>query len=631
MQFDYNDLMFDPIAPPAIPDRRYVLWASRSHTDAEIPFIAPWIAHPQGVLLIRRQGDQEFVFWNGKSYSLTALRQRLRNNPPLPLDQIVDPARRLKVAEARLESGALGDDKAFVRGLLLNVLDPVGQAKKIERASQADSRANPFGMSDEDTGPHELWYSSLALLRDFGKQDGRREATVAALTPIATTARRRIRLTAALALVDLGSAAGREALIAGFNVESGAISSDPADDMTFPGRYPYDDSSITACAHALARLGDRRGLKHPRADVRLAAAQAFRDIRDPELRMVLEGLAGELEPQVEKLWVNGELAEPRKPGDYTNRYPDAWVQTHRLLARFGEDQSLRRLLDAYVLDFNTYPEKNAPLVPMVRAIMSSVGPSLAEAIHAADASPSHLVERLQKLVPDATQWTSPSLTALRVSLEPPSNKSAERRQDKPAQSDIMKLLGESDANQRAEGLAAAGYHQFVDLYGKVLDVAAHGSGVERNAAIYALGFYGQDVPETVLRQLMASDDLEIRMSGLELATRRSPARFAHESMDIVRSVVRQSQNKKPAVAERSRNAASLPRLLSRLGRGPLPAPLLDGLADPEPEVRRIVIEALALAGNPDAVKALNSIVKDRDIDIRAAARKAIAQLGPIDR
>ena len=358
MQFDYNDLMFDPIAAPAIPDRRYVLWASQA--NAEIPSIAPWIAHPQGLLLIRRQGDQEFVFWNGKSYSLTTLRQRLGNNPRLPLDQIVDPARRLKVAEARLESGALGDDRAFVRGLLLNVLDPAGQAKKIERASQADSRANPFGMSDEDTGPHELWYSSLALLRDFGKQEGRREAAVAALTPIATTARPRIRLTAALALVDLGSSAGREALIAGFNVESGAISSDPADDMTFPGRYPYDDSSITACAHALARLGDRRGLKHPRVDVRLAAAQALRDIRDPELRMVLEGLAGELEPQVEKLRVSGELAAPRKPGDYTNRYPDAWVQTHRLLARFGEHQSLRRLLDAYVLDFNTYPEKNAP-------------------------------------------------------------------------------------------------------------------------------------------------------------------------------------------------------------------------------------------------------------------------------
>ena len=144
MQFDYNDLMFEPIAPPAIPDRRYVLWALRSSTDGEIPLIAPWTAHPQGLLLIRRRGNQEFVFWNGKSYSVAALRHRLRNNPRLPLDQIVNPVVRLRVAEARLEGGTLGDDKAFVRGLLLNVLDPEGQAKKIERASQADSRAKPL-------------------------------------------------------------------------------------------------------------------------------------------------------------------------------------------------------------------------------------------------------------------------------------------------------------------------------------------------------------------------------------------------------------------------------------------------------------------------------------------------------
>jgi len=592
MQFDYNDLMFEPIAPPAIPDRRYVLWALRSSTDGEIPLIAPWTTHPQGLLLIRRQGNQEFVFWNGKSYSVAALRQRLKNNPQLPLDQIVNPVRRLRVAEARLEGGTLGDAKAFVRGLLLNVLDPAGQAKKIERASQADSRANPFGMSDEDTQPHELWYSSLALLRDFGKEKGRRAAAIAAITPIATTARRRVRLAAALALVDLGSAAGREALIRGFNSDSGAISSDPPDDMTFPGRYPYDDSSITACAHALARLGDRRGLKHPKADVRLAAAQAFRDTPDPEVRTMLEGLARELEPQVEKLRIDGDLTKPRSRGDYTHRYPDAWVRTHRLLARYGEEQSLRRLLDAYVLDFNTYPEEHAPAIPMARPIMSSTGPSLAGAIHAADASPTHLLERLQKLVSDDTQWTSPPLTALRASLVPSAEKSAEREQDKPTQSAIVKLLGDSDPNRRAEGLAAAGYHQFVDLYDKVLEVAAQGSGVERNAAIYGLGFYGRDVPDGVLRELMTADDLGIRLSGLELATRRNPARFARESMDVVRSVVKQSQADQPPVTEQHSHTTSLPRLLSRLARGPLPAPLLDGLTDPEPQVRRIVIEAL---------------------------------------
>jgi HEAT repeat protein len=102
-------------------------------------------------------------------------------------------------------------------------------------------------------------------------------------------------------------------------------------------------------------------------------------------------------------------------------------------------------------------------------------------------------------------------------------------------------------------------------------------------------------------------------------------------MDVVRSVVKHSQTDQPPVTEQRSDTASLPRLLSRLARGPLPAPLLDGLADPEPQVRRIVIEALALAGHPDAEQALKPLTTDRDITTRAAARKAIGQLGPIDR
>jgi hypothetical protein len=629
LQFDYNDLMFEPIAPPAIPDRRYVVWGLRSSTDGEIPAIAPWTAHPQGVLLIRRQNGQEFVFWNGKGFELTALRQHLKSEPRLPLDRIVDPALRLKIAEARLESGTLGDEKAFVRGLVLNIVDPEEQAKRIERTSNADSRGNPFGMSDADTTPHELWYSSVALLRDLGKEEGRRDAAIAALTPIATTARPRIRLAAALALVDLGSAAGRAALIAGFESESGAISSDPADDMTFPGRYPYDDSSIAACSHALARLGDRRGLTHPRADVRLAAAQAFRDTPDAEVKKVLEALAGELEPQVEKLRVAGDLTKPRGAGDFTNRYPDAWVRTHRLLSRFGDELSLRLLLDAYVLDFKTYPEEHAPIVPMARPFMSSTGSSLAGAIHDADASPTHLLERLQKLLPDQVKWASPPLSALRASLDPASDKSAEPVRQKPAQSEIVKLLADSDPNKRAEALAAAGYHQFADLFDTVLGVAANGSGVERRAAIYALGFYDRDAPDTLLRHLMVSHDLEIRVSGFELATRKNAARFARESMDVVRAVVKPSQSDRRSTT--APNPDLLPRILSRLARGPLPAPLLDGLADPDPQVRLIVIEGLALAGNLDAEPALRPLTRHRDRATRDAAAKAIEQLGPIDR
>lgn len=134
-----------------------------------------------------------------------------------------------------------------------------------------------------------------------------------------------------------------------------------------------------------------------------------------------------------------------------------------------------------------------------------------------------------------------------------------------------------------------------------------------------------------MRQLMTSDDPDIRVTGLDLATRRNPARFARESMDVVRSVVKQSQTDQPPVTRERPDAAALPRLLARLARGPLPAPLLDDLADPEPQVRRIVIDALALAGNPDAAPLLKSLTTDRDATVRRAARTAIRQMGPIDR
>jgi HEAT repeat protein len=44
-----------------------------------------------------------------------------------------------------------------------------------------------------------------------------------------------------------------------------------------------------------------------------------------------------------------------------------------------------------------------------------------------------------------------------------------------------------------------------------------------------------------------------------------------------------------------------------------------------------VIEALALAGNPDAEPALRPLTRHRDMITRDAAAKAIGQLGPIGR
>jgi hypothetical protein len=629
VQYDYCDLISEPIAAPVIEGRRYLLWAVPTPEDAEIPAVAPWTAHPQGFLQVRGQGDGEFIYWSGKIYSVKAIRAALAAGQRLPLDQIADPARRLRVAEARLSRRDLGGERAFIQGLLANVLDPEGQAKNVERSTPNAKSAEPFGMSQGENQPHALWYQSLALLRDLGRDEKRRESAVAALTPVAQTARPTIRLAAALALVDLGSSAGKEALIRGLQSESGAISSDPPDTMTFPGRYPYDDSSTTACAHALARLGDRRGLKHPKVEVRLAAADALQDRPDPDLRKALETLSAELQPQVEKLRSTGELARPRRPGDHTHRFPETWVRTQRLLARMGDDAALRRLVQAYIVDAATYPKEETPLVPTGRPTSWSSGPSPGQALHGASESPAHLLHRLKKILGDDPQWNAPALRQLRASLEErPSQESEKPARRKPTETEIANLLADPSPDRRAEGLAAAGYHRIDAFQAKVLDIALNGKGIERNAAIYALRLYDREVPEPVLRRLMASEDVGVRLSAVELATRADAARFAPETMDLVRAQIAHAAKAKSDDWEAQRSLSYMSRIVCRLARGPIPRPLLDGLKDPDPVVRRIVVEAIGLSGNPDAARSIEPLTRDADPATRQASRTALDFLGP---
>src|SRR5262249_13794871 len=95
VQYDYSDLIFERVAPPVIDGRHYVLWALTTPKGGEVPAVAPWTAHPQGFLQVRGRGDGEFIFWNGKSYSVSAIRDAVVAGQRLPLDQIVDPVRRL--------------------------------------------------------------------------------------------------------------------------------------------------------------------------------------------------------------------------------------------------------------------------------------------------------------------------------------------------------------------------------------------------------------------------------------------------------------------------------------------------------------------------------------------------------
>lgn len=91
-----------------------------------------------------------------------------------------------------------------------------------------------------------------------------------------------------------------------------------------------------------------------------------------------------------------------------------------------------------------------------------------------------------------------------------------------------------------------------------------------------------------------------------------------------------SADAKPDDFDAKRGLEQLPRLLCRLARGPLPKPLLDGLTDPDPVIRRVVVRALELSGNPDAVPALRPLATDPDPAVREAVRAALAFIGPAE-
>ena len=632
MQYDYSDLISEPISPPAIENRRYLLFAFKTPKNSEVPSLASLVAYPQGFLLVRGELGAEFVYWNGRSYSIAAIQSALKTRKRLPLDQIIDPVRRLKVAEARMNDGDLGDPKAFVRGLLLNLVDPEGQAKKVERNIKSAGENDMFGMNRDAGQPHGLWYNSLARLRDLGKDEVRRVEVIEALKPVVKTARQPVRLATALALVDLGNDAGRDALIKGFESESGPISSDPSDKMTYPGRYPYDESSITACAHALARLGDRRGLNHPKPEVRLAAAVALVDRPDADLQGALKSLATELEPRAEALRASGELTKLRRTGDYTNRYPAHWVRTLQLLARIGDDVAFRQLVEAYLADADTYPKDETLLMPRAQvASWTSNGLSPGRGIRDSNKNSPEVVERLRRLFGQDSRWEKSSFKILRESLsETEQSTTTEPSRPKPPEESIGALLRSADADKRAEGLAAAGYHGMGIFYDTVLEAAVSRKGVEKNAAIYSLGLFGRDVPETTLRQLIADEDLGVRFNAIELATRKNPGRFALEAMKFVRAKTVQAKDAKPDNWEIQREMAYLPRVLSRLARGPIPQPMLAGLKDPDPTVRRIVIQAFELSGNPDSVKYIQAIARpDADAETLKSSQQAIRIIGPM--
>jgi len=111
------------------------------------------------------------------------------------------------------------------------------------------------------------------------------------------------------------------------------------------------------------------------------------------------------------------------------------------------------------------------------------------------------------------------------------------------------------------------------------------------------------------------------------ATRTGAARFAPEMMDLVRAQVALAAKAKPDDWEAQRSLQYLPRIVARVARGPIPQPLVDGLKDPNPVVRRIVVEAIELSGNPDAAQSVEPLTHDPDPAVRKASEAALAFLG----
>jgi len=359
----------------------------------------------------------------------------------------------------------------------------------------------------------------------------------------------------------------------------------------------------------------------------MATVEAIRDHVTPGAQKELLRLARDDEREVRRLTAAGELTKPRGPGDYSSRLPANWVRARSLLARSGDNESLRMLVDAYIADAATYPKQEAPLVPRGQ-MMSWGGVSLSSGIQSADADPARLLGRLQTLFGEDPRWSGAALKGLRDSLGgQPIENVKPIPTPAPTEAEIAKLLADPDPNKRGEGLAAAGYHQLMGLYDRVLEAALRGKGVERNAAIYGLGLYKRDVPEAALRQLVKDADLVIRSSAFELATRKDPGRFAPEGMELLRAMIQRNRSGKAQDWEQQRGLAYMPRLLCRMARGPIPSPLLDGLNDSDTEVRKMVIETLRLGGNPDAVKAIEPLLRNPDVSIATAAGVALRALG----
>lgn len=637
--FDYSNLINQPIAPPPVVGYKFLLWADSTKGGHNYPkeLDANYWAHPHGLLLIRDNDPEKYVYWNKKTYSLDAIRQHEKKRSRLALNRIRDPLKRNEIAQKRLKGGFIDDINSFIEGLMLNIQSPGNQAQYVEKIAEAEP-TDDFLNFRKRISQFKLWYESLFLLKQLGDTTSYEQKVVNSLRPLVSSSNYNISLTVSLILAGFNDDSGMEVIVKAFRSEEIDLSEDPRGNISLPGRMKYDNSSVAASSYALGLLGDNRGLQHEDIEIRLAAADGL-STKDPNSHLIVElkNIAVDLNEKVRQLAVSGKLTEPRTKGDFTERYPRAWVKTHFLLARLGDNDSLKHLLDAYKTDLSTYPEVKKALTsqPSVAQWTSNPygWPSLKTAIYSSDKDREKLLSRIASLMGDDSVWESNSFLYLRSSLGDKSaiidqrviSKTAENIEDK-----ISRLLSSQDAAKRAEGLAGAGYNQVESYYQKVIDTALNGSGIEKKAAMYGLSFYEKNIPPEVLRTLSSQGEIETRLMGIELATRKNRAPFAPLAVDLLKEMVDHEGNTPDQDNDYQKRyqLTLLTRVLSRFSQGEIPQAVRKALNHPNKSVRLYLARALGMGGNPKAISLLLPLRKDKSNMVREEVERVLIILGP---
>jgi hypothetical protein len=641
LKADANELVLGPDSfPPPREGRRYVLWATpldQGENPKELrERDVRWLAEPPAFVLLFGQPGDESYHLEGQGRTLASLRTALREDRKSEMD----PSQRLDRLRRSIRTGRIADPDRVIGDLLLNILEP---EKQIEKVAPARVRQPGEGLLDgpDKIDTHTLWYESLALLRDMGLHPKHREKVVKAIATLVSAERKEVRLPAALALAEFEDRSGLGVLSAAY--ESGSrqqVSSISSSQFTFPGRYRHDGAVVTAAAHALGLLGDARGLRSSDVTIVLAAAEGLVNSPVEELKPKLQDLARRLDARVETARKKGELSRSRNPGDFTTRVPLEWIGTHSLLARLGEEASLRALVEAWLEDQTTYlpvQEMNAVATPITSSHTPGDPTPLQAAIYRTDPSGQSLLASLRKLFSESPLWVRPELIRLRASLgDEEAKKAVSDEEAKRAMSlaaRIVQGLDSAEPSERARSLAEAGQNEIENVYDRVLARAVEAEGEERQAALYALGLYRRRPPEGKLRELMGAGDVSGRITVLELATRKDPGKFSVEGLVIAKAAVVALREAKD---DRDRfglehQVEFLPRVLARLPRASLPAEMLTALQAPDPDLRRLVATALGLAGDPEAVPALRPLLEDSNEGVREAARRAMESLGPAPR